>query len=133
MTRREELQIVAQPASLAGMYSSKSNVDYLLGQMQRAGNVSARAMFGEYAFYCDGKVVGLFCDDQLFLKPLAAVEEAIGIHDKGPPYAGAKPHIIVPEDKWDDAGFLSQLVCVAANALPAPKPKKKPAARKGKT
>ena len=42
---------------------------YILEQLQDAGNVTARRMFGEYAVYCDGKVVGLICDNQLFLKP----------------------------------------------------------------
>jgi DNA transformation protein and related proteins len=114
------------------MSSSKSNVDYLLGQMQQAGNVSARAMFGEYAFYCDGKVVALFCDDQLYVKPVAAAEKVIGQHDTGPPYPGAKLHIIVPEDRWDDAEFLSQMLRATADALPTPKPKSKTAAKKVK-
>jgi DNA transformation protein and related proteins len=119
-----------KPLAWLAMSSSKANVDYLLGQMQRTGNVSARAMFGEYALYCDGKVVGLFCDDQLFLKPLPAVEAAIGKHNKGPPYPGAKPHIIVPEDIWDDVQIMSQLVRITADALPHPKAKKKPVPKK---
>lgn len=111
------------------MSSTKSSVDHLLFQMRHAGNVSARAMFGEFAFYCDGKVVALLCDDQLFLKPVPAAETFIGRHDKGPPYGGAKPHIIVTEDNWDDPQWLSHLIRLTADALPAPKPKP---ARNGK-
>ncbi len=105
------------------MSSSKSNVDYLLGQMQHAGNVSARAMFGEYAIYCDGKLPALVCDDQLFVKPTADGEALIGTHEKAPPYHGAKPHILVPVDRWDDAAWLSQFIRVTTAALPMPKKK----------
>jgi DNA transformation protein and related proteins len=46
---------------------------------------------------------------------------------EGPPYPGAKPQLIVGEDKWDDAVWLSNLFRVTADALPVPKPKKKKA------
>lgn len=32
------------------------------------GRIRTRKMFGEYALYCDEKVVALICDDQLFVK-----------------------------------------------------------------
>jgi hypothetical protein len=35
-------------------------------------------MFGEYAIYCDGKVVALVCDDQFFLEPTAAGRALLG-------------------------------------------------------
>jgi len=54
------------------MATQQSTVDYLLEQLRRAGSVSARKMFGEYALYRDGKLVALICDDQLYLKPTAA-------------------------------------------------------------
>ena len=50
------------------MATQKNTVDYILEQIAEAGIVSAREMFGEYAIYCDGKVVALVCDDQLFCK-----------------------------------------------------------------
>jgi DNA transformation protein and related proteins len=107
------------------MSSQKSNVDYLLDQMAGAGNVSARAMFGEYAFYCDGKVVALFCDDQLFMKPTKAGAAIVGTVVDGIPYPGAKPQMLISDDKWDDAEWLSALVLITANELPVPKVKKK--------
>jgi DNA transformation protein and related proteins len=107
------------------MSSQKSNVDYLLDQIASAGNVSARAMFGEYAFYCDGKVVALFCDDQLFVKPTAAGAAHVGKVTDGIPYPGAKPQMLISGEKWDDAEWLSKLVRLTADELPMPKPKKK--------
>jgi DNA transformation protein and related proteins len=107
------------------MSSQKSNVDYLLEQMAAAGNVSARAMFGEYAFYCDGKVVALFCDDQLFVKPTKSGATFVGIVTEGIPYPGAKPQMLIGGEKWDDADWLSVLVRKTADELPIPKVKKK--------
>ena len=50
------------------MATRQSTVDYILDQLASAGSISARKMFGQYALYCDGKVVGLVCDDTLYVK-----------------------------------------------------------------
>ena len=107
------------------MPSQRSNIDYLLEQITQAGHVSARAMFGEYAIYCSGKVIALFCDDQLFIKPTKNGEAFLGQVTLEPPYPGAKPHFLITGEKWDNADWLSQLVRITADALPMPKPKKR--------
>ena len=60
------------------MASKRTTVDFLLDQMAEAGAMSARRMFGEYGLYCDGTLVALVCDDQLFLKPTAAGRALVG-------------------------------------------------------
>ncbi|NLF52771.1 MAG: competence protein TfoX, partial [Leptolinea sp.] len=60
------------------MGTRKETVDYLLEQMSGAGMLTARKMFGEYAIYCEGKIVALVCDDQLFIKPTAAARAFLG-------------------------------------------------------
>jgi DNA transformation protein and related proteins len=105
--------------------SQKSNIDFLLEQMLGAGLVSARAMFGEYAIYCDSKVVALVCDDKLFVKPTKAGRALIDVVVEGAPYPGAKPHFLISGEKLEDAEWLSQLVRVTAAELPVPKAKKK--------
>jgi DNA transformation protein and related proteins len=114
------------------MATAKSTVEYILEQLSGLPAVSARAMFGEYALYCDGKVVALICDDQLFLKPIPAAEALVGDHAKGPPYPGAKPHIVVDAELLEDAPRLQALIAATAEALPKPKPKK-PKAKATKT
>ncbi|MCX8508766.1 MAG: TfoX/Sxy family protein, partial [Rhodobacteraceae bacterium] len=52
--------------------------DHVLEQIQGAGVVAIRKMFGEYGVYCDGKVVALVCDNQVFLKPLPEALALIG-------------------------------------------------------
>jgi hypothetical protein len=55
------------------MASDKSFIEFIVDQMEDAGLISYKKMFGEYAIYCDGKVVALVCDNQLFVKqPKAA-------------------------------------------------------------
>lgn len=112
------------------MGSRQDTVDYLLDQIARAGRVSAKKMFGEYAIYCSGKVVALVCDDRLFVKPTAAGRALIGKPREGNPYPGAKPHFLIEGDLWEDADWLSDLIRATASELPVPKPKAKAAKKK---
>ena len=105
------------------MTSKQANLDFVLEQMADAGEVSARKMFGEYGIYCRGKIVALFCDDQLFVKPTAAGKAFIGKVKEGPPYPGAKPWFLVAGDRCEDGEWLSELVQLTDRELPAPKPK----------
>ncbi|MEM1388192.1 MAG: TfoX/Sxy family protein [Pseudomonadota bacterium] len=109
------------------MASSQETVDYIVDQMSEAGTITARKMFGEYGVYCDGKIVGLICRDQLFLKPTDAGTGKEPDLDRAPAYEGAKPSLVVPVELLDDRSRLGQLVRKTANALPSPKPKKKQA------
>lgn len=49
------------------MASKQNTVDYILDQIADAGAVHVKKMFGEYAIYCNEKVVALVCDDQLYI------------------------------------------------------------------
>lgn len=93
--------------------------------MSRAGEITAKKMFGEYGLYCDGKIVALVCDDQLFVKPTVGGEDFIGDCEDGIPYPGAKPYLLIRPEKWDDQKWLSQLIKISASELPLPKPKPK--------
>ena len=104
------------------MASSQRTIDYLLEQAAGAGVVSARRMFGEYAVYCGEAVVGLVCDDELFLKPTDAGRQCLDRVVEGVPYPGAKPHLRIGADYWEDPEFLARLIRTTAAALPARKP-----------
>ena len=105
------------------MASQQSTVDYLIEQLEGAGEVSARKMFGEYGVYCDGKIVALVCDDQFYLKPTPEGRAFLGEVDEQPAYPGARPSFLIDGGRWDDAEWMSDLVRVTAAALPMPKPK----------
>ena len=105
------------------MASSKEFVDYIWEQLQDAGEITSRKMFGEYTIYCDGKVIGLVCDNQLFLKVTKAGEEILTDCEKAPPYEGAKPCFLIEDT--EDRELLGRLVRASYEEIPAPKPKKK--------
>lgn len=107
------------------MASRQSCVDFILDQMAQAGTVSAKKMFGEYGIYCNGKIVAFVCDDQLFVKPTTAGKEFVGTVTQGFPYPGAKPYLLIEEDKWDDSDWLSDLIRISASELPFSKKKLK--------
>ena len=44
-------------------------VEFIVDQIEDAGEITYKKMFGDYALYSEGKVVALVCDDQLFVKP----------------------------------------------------------------
>ena len=106
------------------MASDLSFVEYIVDQIENAGEIRYRKMFGEYAVYCDEKVTALICDNQLFIKPTEAGRAFIGNPVEAPPYPGAKNSFLI-EDKMDDREWLSQLVRITAKELPMPKPKRK--------
>jgi TfoX/Sxy family transcriptional regulator of competence genes len=107
------------------MTTRQETIDFLLDQVAGAGWVDARKMFGEYALYCDGKVVALVCDDTLFVKITEQGKTFVGDrYAEGAPYSGAKPWMHIPEEMFDDREWLSGLLRTTADALPLPKPKK---------
>ena len=85
---------------------------------------TARKMFGEYAVYFGGRVVALVCDDTLFFKALPEVAALLPGAQEGPPYPGAKPHLIA--DPWiDEPEVLTAVAELLLRLLPEPKPKKR--------
>jgi TfoX/Sxy family transcriptional regulator of competence genes len=103
------------------MGSRQSTIDFVLEQMQGAGELSAKKMFGEFTIYCDGKVVGLLCDDQLFVKPTKGGRKFIGGPVEGFAYPGAKPSFLIEGDRWEDQVWLSELIKITASEVPPPK------------
>ena len=98
---------------------------YMADRVAALGTVEVRKMFGEYGVWCDGKTVALLCDDQLFVKPTPAGRALVGEVPEAPAYPGAKPGLVIDQDRWEDAEWLCQLLVVTAEGLPAPKPRKR--------
>lgn len=106
------------------MASDQTFVDFIVDQIENAGEISAKKMFGEYALYSGEKMFALICDDKLFIKPTQAGRAFIGDVVEAPPYPGAKPSFLI-EEKVEDRVWLSELVRISVAELPLPKPKKK--------
>jgi TfoX/Sxy family transcriptional regulator of competence genes len=104
------------------MATQQRTIDYLIEQAASAGTVFAKPMFGEYGLYVDSKMIGSVCDDQLFVKPTASGRaHAEPVHEAAP-YPGAKPHLLIEADRWDDAEWLGELLQATATELPTPRP-----------
>ena len=111
------------------MASDLNYVEFVVDQMENAGEIRYRKMFGEFTVYCNEKVVALICDNQLFVKPTEAGKSFIGSVVEAPPYPGAKPSFLI-EDQVEDNEWISRLILLTENELPRPKPKKKRVAKK---
>ncbi|MES2006302.1 MAG: TfoX/Sxy family protein [Bacteroidota bacterium] len=106
------------------MASSKEFVDFVLDQVENAGVIEAKKMFGEYGLYADGKLVGLICDDKLFIKPTVSGRAYIKNIVESSPYPRAKPSFLI-EERIEDRKWVSELIRITYRELPEPKPKKK--------
>jgi TfoX/Sxy family transcriptional regulator of competence genes len=111
------------------MASSEEFMRYIADQLNEAGHITYRKMFGEYGVYCDGKIFALVCDDQLFVKITEKGRIIAPDLMEEPPYEGAKPYFLV--ENVDDREFLVDFVRETCRALPAPVAKK-PGKRKNK-
>ena len=111
------------------MGSKQSTADYLVDQMAGAGEVSARKMFGEYGVFLDGKMAAVVADDQLYVKITEPSRAFIAADTDRPVeaafYEGGKPWFLIDGDRWEDRDWLSRLLRITADAMPAPKPKPK--------
>lgn len=105
------------------MASHADYVQYIADQCSNAGEITVRKMFGEYGIYCNGKIFGLICDDQFFVKITEPGKSLLPDLETAPPYDGAKLHFLVTD--IDDREKLSAFVAATCDALPMPKPKKK--------
>jgi len=114
------------------MSSSQNTVDFIVGQMSKAGDVSYKKMFGEYGIYCNDKMVASVCDDKLFVKPTIRGRDYIGDVVEASPYPGAKPSFLIPVEKLEDREWLSELIKITAGELPIPVKKKKTIRKIGK-
>lgn len=99
--------------------ADKEFVMFVCEQLRGAGEISSRRMFGEAAVYFEGKVVGLVCDNQLFVKATEPGRTIIGAPIEAPPFPGASNWFLLAD--LDDPDFLADLIGTTANALPVPK------------
>lgn len=90
------------------MTSSKEYLDFILEQLSEVGDVSYRAMMGEYIIYYRGKVVGGIYNDRFLVKPTKSAVAMIPNADTELPYDGVKEMLLV--DDVDNREFLRELL-----------------------
>ena len=105
------------------MACNQDFVQYIVDQCSGAGDITVRKMFGDYGVYCNGKIIGLVCDDRFYLKPTDAGRALLRKEELRPPYDGAKDYFYIAD--IDDRDYLSALVRHTCKALPEMKTRKK--------
>lgn len=104
------------------MATDLSFIEYISDQSRLQKRLTHKKMFGEYALYLDGKVVGFACDNSLFIKPAPATLQLTQDLPQRPPYPGAKPYPVADE-LLDEPDVLRDLLLATERAMPPPKPK----------
>lgn len=112
------------------MATSKEFHDYIVENLQKAGDISTRKMMGEYCVYYRGKLIGDICDNCLFLKPTGSVLRLLPDAERTYPYEGSKTLMAVVENV-EDTALMAELLEGMYAELPEPKKKKRDGAKKG--
>src|ERR687896_477047 len=98
------------------MRTSKETIARLLEQLEPL-DVRTRPMFGEYALYCDEKVVGFVCHDTLLMKVTDVSGESAPALPFDRPYPEAKDYHAVAPDRFADVEWLQSFVQRTADIL----------------
>ena len=104
------------------MASSADYLDFILEQLPHTGEITHRAMMGEYILYINGRVFGGIYDDRFLVKPTKSAKTLMPNARYELPYEGAKEMLMV--DNVEDSEFLAQLLDAMYPELPEPKAKK---------
>lgn len=105
------------------MASKLSFVEYIIEQARGAGEITYKKMFGEYGIYCNGKIVGLVCDNTLYIKRTQAGAAVCPKLKEEAPYNNAKLHFVF--DDIDDKETLVRFLRETYNELPESKAKRR--------
>jgi len=103
------------------MATTQDFIEYVCGQVEGAGSVRCKKMFGEYLVYVDDRPALLVCDNTVYIKIAPFLADILGDVERGVPYNGAKEHYILDIDNAEKAKAVARLV---AKNTPLPKKKK---------
>ena len=92
------------------MPTDKTVADTILGQIAAVADARMRPMFGEYVVYVDEKVIGQIGDGKLFIKATKFGVDYAPDLETAAPYPGAKPALVVPPEKREDAAWLREFL-----------------------
>ena len=104
------------------MASSKEYLEFILEQLSDLGDITYRAMMGEYIIYYRGKVIGGIYDNRFLVKPTKSAINLMSNAVMELPYEGAKEMLLVQD--IEDKVFLKELLERMYQELPVPKKKK---------
>lgn len=105
------------------MASSLEYVQYIVSQIEGAGVITYKKLFGEYGLWCGGKFFGTVEDNQFYVKITEAGHKLLPLAEPVAPHGG-KPGMYRVE-AVEDVEFLVELVQKTCEELPEPKRRSK--------
>lgn len=103
------------------MATSQDYAEFVCAQIEGAGEVRFKKMFGEYMVYVNDKPVLLVCDNTVYVKMLDSIADIMKDAPVGTPYSGAKQHYILD---IDDSDLAVEVAKALERVTPLPKPRK---------
>ena len=101
------------------MASTKDYLEFILEQLSDIGDVTHRAMMGEYVLYYKGKVFGGIYDNRFLVKPVKSARELLPDASFELPYEGGKEMLLM--DDPEDRELMKKLLEAMYEELPAPR------------
>jgi TfoX/Sxy family transcriptional regulator of competence genes len=97
-------------------------IEYVCGQIDGAGAIRHKKMFGEYMVYVNDKPLLLVCNNTVYVKIMPCLDDLMAGAERDCPYNGAKEHYILDIDNRE---LAFTVVAALEPVIPVPKPKKK--------
>ncbi len=104
------------------MATTRDFIEYVCEQIEGAGIIRHRKMFGEYMIYINDKPILMVCDNTVFIKIHPCLDNIMKDAAKGFPYQGAKEHYILD---IDNSPLCREVINILEKLIPQPLPKKK--------
>jgi TfoX/Sxy family transcriptional regulator of competence genes len=104
------------------MASDIDFINYVTDQINGAGIVTSKKMFGEYMIYVNQKPVILICNNTTYVKKLDSIKALCENEETGIPYNGAKEHYILDVDNREK---ITEIIKEVEKVSKIPKKKSK--------
>lgn len=96
-------------------------IEFVCEQIEGAGEIRCKKMFGEYCVYVNDKPLLLVCDNTVFVKKLDCIAELMRDSREGYPYEGAKLNYMLD---IEDRDLVLKVLRELERVVPIPKPRK---------
>ena len=104
------------------MATNEDFIQFVCEQIRGDFSVRYKKMFGEYMVYVNEKPVLLVCDNCVYVKKLAELENLMSGADAGLPYEGTKEHYILDIENQE---LTQAVISVLERVTPLPKKRRK--------
>jgi TfoX/Sxy family transcriptional regulator of competence genes len=99
------------------MSTSREAADAIVALLDPVADIRIRGMMGGWLVYSDDVLVGQINEGELFLKQTPTAAELTAPLEQRPPYAGAKPALVVDQLHLNDADWLREVLKLTTAAL----------------